>query len=304
MSIIEKALENRNLSSESMKLYKRNLIKLNDNKPIKNFNFLKNIDNVLNIISKLKATTQRSYIISICSILRDIPKFKKIYNQYFEILKKSNNDLKDNTDKSMKQKENWLSQEQVMKIYEDKKNEILNKIGKKRKIDDFDDLTNFMILSLYTLIQPRRNRDYTLMKVSNNTIDDNFNYLVIEKDKLKFILNKYKTDKKYNSIIIEIPEKLKEIIYLYLKFHPKKNELKNNEYSFYFLVNKDGDNFKNSNEITKRLNKIFNQKISSSMLRNIFLTNKYSDVMNELKTDTNAMGTSIDVAMNNYIKKD
>ena len=38
-----------------------------------------------------------------------------------------------------------------------------------------------------------------------------------------------------------------------------------------------------STEITKILNKIFNKKISSSMLRNIFLTDKYTDVMSELK---------------------
>jgi len=40
------------------------------------------------------------------------------------------------------------------------------------------------------------------------------------------------------------------------------------------------------------------------MLRNIFLTDKYGIVMEELKKDTRAMATSVDVAMNNYIKED
>ena len=57
-----------------------------------------------------------------------------------------------------------------------------------------------------------------------------------------------------------------------------------------------------STEITKILNKIFNKKISSSMLRNIFLTDKYSGVIDELKKDTNAMSTSVNTALNNYIK--
>jgi hypothetical protein len=39
------------------------------------------------------------------------------------------------------------------------------------------------------------------------------------------------------------------------------------------------------------------------MLRNIFLTDKYSDVIEELKKDTSAMGTSVGTAMNNYIKE-
>ena len=47
MNIIDKALENRQLSQNSINLYKRNLLKLNDNKPIKNFIFLKNKDDIL-----------------------------------------------------------------------------------------------------------------------------------------------------------------------------------------------------------------------------------------------------------------
>jgi hypothetical protein len=38
------------------------------------------------------------------------------------------------------------------------------------------------------------------------------------------------------------------------------------------------------------------------MLRNIFLTDKYTDVMTELKNDTKNMGTSVSVALNNYTK--
>ena len=54
-----------------------------------------------------------------------------------------------------------------------------------------------MVLSLYTLISLRRNKDYSLMKISSNVEDDNFNYLVIDKKiNMKFTLNKYKTDKK------------------------------------------------------------------------------------------------------------
>jgi len=148
-----------------------------------------------------------------------------------------------------------------------------------------------MILSLYTLINPRRNKDYSLMKIASNTDDENHNYLVIDKkDKMKFILNKYKTDKKYHSVEIEIPDDLKEVIQLYLKYHPLKAELKKKEYDFPFLVDETGKGLKNSTEITKILNKVFGKKISSSMLRNIFLTDKYGDVMEELKSDVKHMG--------------
>jgi len=306
MNIIDKALENRQLSQNSINLYKRNLLKLNDNKPIKSFYFLKNKEEILNKIKELKPTTQRSYIISICSVLRDIPKYKKMYDEYFELLKEFNNELKVNTGKSEKQEKNWISQEEVLSVHKKLREDVMNLLKKKRKIDKavFNKLLHYMILSLYTLINPRRNKDYSLMKISSNTDDENHNYLIIDKkNTMKFILNKYKTDKKYHSVKIDVPDDLKEVIQLYLKYHPLKAELKKKEYDIPFLVDEQGKALKKSTEITKILNKIFGKNISSSMLRNIFLTDKYGDVMEELKKDTKAMATSVDVAMNNYIKE-
>ena len=303
---IDEALSNRQLSENSKNLYKRNLLKLNDNKEIKNFNFLKNKDEVLTKIKDLKPTTQRSYIISICSILRDNTKMKKTYDEYFELLKSYNDTLRVNNEKSTTQEKNWITQEEVLKVHKTLKEDIENSLSKKRKIDKqlFKKLLNYMILSLYTLIQPRRNKDYSLMRISSNMDDTNFNYLVIDKkNNMKFILNNYKTEKKYHSVEIDIPDELKQVILLYLKYHPLKLELKNKEFNIPFLV-EDSKELKTSTEITKILNKIFDKKISSSMLRNIFLTSKYGDLVNELKEDTKIMGTSSGVALNNYIKTD
>ena len=270
---IDEALSNRQLSENSKNLYKRNLLKLNDNKEIKNFNFLKNKDEVLTKIKDLKPTTQRSYIISICSILRDNTKMKKTYDEYFELLKSYNDTLRVNNEKSTTQEKNWITQEEVLKVHKTLKEDIENSLSKKRKIDKqlFKKLLNYMILSLYTLIQPRRNKDYSLMRISSNMDDTNFNYLVIDKknNNMKFLLNNYKTEKKYHSVEIDIPDELKQVILLYLKYHPLKLELKNKEFNIPFLV-EDGKELKTSTEITKILNKIFDKKISSSMLRSIF----------------------------------
>jgi hypothetical protein len=53
MDFIDKALESRQLSQNSINLYKRNLLKLNDNKPVKSFHFLKNKEDVLDKIKGL-----------------------------------------------------------------------------------------------------------------------------------------------------------------------------------------------------------------------------------------------------------
>ena len=75
-------------------------------------------------------------------------------------------------------------------------------------------------------------------------------------------------------------------------------------YNVPFLVSIDGDEFKNSNEITRVLNKIFNKKIGSSMLRNIYLTSKYSNNLKDLNLDAQEMGTSANTIQNQYIKLD
>jgi hypothetical protein len=93
------------------------------------------------------------------------------------------------------------------------------------------------------------------------------------------------------------------VINNYLKHHPQKNKQKNKKYNVHFLVHIDGEAIERSGEITKILNKIFGKNISSSMLRNIYLSSKYGSMMKELKEDTADMGTSVDTALNNYIKK-
>ena len=39
------------------------------------------------------------------------------------------------------------------------------------------------------------------------------------------------------------------------------------------------------------------------MLRNMYLSYKYGDMVDELKSDTKDMGTSVDVALSTYIKE-
>ena len=128
-----------------------------------------------------------------------------------------------------------------------------------------------------------------------------FNYLDIKNQ--KFIFNNYKTDGKYNTVEIVIEDDMFKVIQKYLKSHPDKLKLKNKKYNIHFLVDFFNRPIDKSNDITKILNKVFGKKIGSSMLRNIYLSSKYSKMMNELKEDTADMGTSVNVALNTYIKK-
>ena len=285
------------ISESSKKLYNRNLKKLNNDNDVTNFDFLKNPRVVLDKIKHHKPTTQRSYIISICTVLKNEAKHKQFYDQYFDILTKMNNDLKVRTDKTEKQEKNWMSNDEINDIYKKLSLKIVKKIKTK---EDFNNLLNYVVLSLYTLHKPRRNIDYTLMKISNDTSNDEFNYL--DMNRQIFIFNNYKTKGKYDKVIVPIEDNLFDIIKLYLSNHPDKSKVKNKNYNVHFLVNSYNEPINKSNDMTRLLNKIFGKKIGSSMLRNMYLTNKYGDMIGELKKDTKQMSTSVDVALDTYIK--
>jgi hypothetical protein len=313
MSVLDN-LNKKEISPNSLNLYTKNLIRLNDGKEIKNLNFLKNTENILDKIKDYKPNTRRTYIISIVSLLKQEPKLKKLYDIYYKILLEYNTTLKNNNDKSDKQNDNWITQEEVLEKQKELE-EILPVIINKKSItqDQYEKLFNLLILSLYTLNPPRRNLDYLKMNIvskyisdiANNIlpkINDNNNYIdLLNKN---FIFKNYKTKKTYNEQVVPINDKLNDIIKIYLKFHPMKKDIKGKKFNIPFLVDFEGNQYNNSNNITRKLNKIFGKKIGSSMLRNIFLTDKYSDNLKELNNDTTAMGTSNNTANTNYIKTD
>jgi hypothetical protein len=275
------------LSENTKGLYRRNLVRLNGDKPFKTLKFLAKTKDVLAKLESMVPNTQRTYLISIVSVAKHVDD-KRLYDFYFPLMMKINKDLATNTNKSKTQDENWLSYEEVLAVQKH-----LMKVLPKSfaKASDYDKLLDVMVLSLYTLTPPRRNLDYLNMLVTKPSDEegDKDNYMWDG----NFYFRNYKTAKTYKEQVEQIPPELQKVIDLYMKHHPDVPE---------FLVRSNGSPLKTSNDITRRLNKIFGRNISSSMLRNIYLTSKYSDTMNEMKNDVKAMGTSTHTAENNYIK--
>jgi hypothetical protein len=303
MTDIFEHLKNKNISESSLKLYLSNLKRLNDNNEIKNFNFLKNTENILNKLKTYKDNTRRTYIISIVSLLKHEAKYKKQYEFYYKLLIDLNNNLKTNTTKSETQSENWISQTQVKEIYDKLETDILNKVKNKKKLDTptYNELLDYLILSFYVLMPPRRCLDYQSMKFVksfNEDLDKQFNYLDLSTFKMYF--NRYKTEKTYKCKELDVNDDLKKVIMLYLKFYPLKKDVDGQ----FIIVDHDGKHPTSINYITRVLNRIFNAKISVSMLRSIYLTSKYSDGVKELNDDVKAMGTSVSNSLNQYIKQD
>jgi hypothetical protein len=294
------------ISASSRKLYTFNLKKLNDGKDIKNLNFLSKPE-ILAKLEEMNPNTRRTYIIAIVSSLKDRPeaKYKKLYSKYYELLIKLNGELKTNTTKSDKQKENWVEQDDVMKTCNELA-EIIPVIQGKKTIneEEYNRLLQAVVLGLYCLQAPRRNKDYTDCLIAKKVPDDkDHNYLDVTN--WEWVFNNYKTEKTYKQKKIAIGDEMRRVLQVYLKFHPFAKQIKKKVFEpVPFLMHQDGKAINTSTEMTRMLNKIFGKKVGSSLLRNVFLTDKYGDVAKEMKEDVAAMGTSVQVANDNYIKQD
>jgi hypothetical protein len=307
---IREQLESKNLSESTINVYMRNLRILNDKKEIKSLSFLTRKDEIMNKLNNKNENTKRNYLITICSILNSMSSNTKLYKYYYDELINLNRKLKEQESKNIKtekQDENWIEQDEVNKILF-KRMEEANEIYEKYK--EYDILPNkklynkfleTLVLALYTLQPPRRNKDYILMKILKSepkeTDDKDINYIDMKNG--YFYFNNYKTSKTElkdgSSLKIKINDKLFDLIRKFNKFNDNT----------YLLSNYDGNNYTESNFITKILNNIFkdeNKKISSTMLRHIFLSNKFSDVSNEQQDIAKKMSHSVDM-QKQYIKK-
>lgn len=302
-------LKEKKLSVNSINLYIGNLQRLNDG-PLKNFNFLKNQNEIVEKLQKYKENTKRGYLISIVSVLsmnKDSKAGKKLYDTYYNLLMEKNKTLKEFEKSNVKtesQEKNWDTLDNI----KNKQKELSDKVSKFKSNKvlsnlQYNTLLEYVVLSLYVLIPPRRN-EYNSMVIiykTDNRLPDDINYLGFS-DR-KFVFNKFKNVRKVGSVNMDIPDDLMDVINIYIKFHPLLNGKVLKTTCVPFLVYYDGVEFNKSNSITRILNKIFGKHLSSSLIRHITLSDKYGDVLKDLKSDNNAMSHGISQSLD-YIKKD
>lgn len=101
----------------------------------------------------------------------------------------------------------------------------LNEVEKKYTADSKE----FIIASLFRMYGFRDNlKELKIIKDINESNDETKNYIYIDKNEIKIIMNNYKTKEKYKQQIINIKDPLKTHIYNYIK----KNNLKYNDFLF------------------------------------------------------------------------
>lgn len=282
-------LATKGLKQNSINLYLSQLRTLNGGVEPTTYKTFEDTGAVDRKIEPYATNSKRTFYIALVAFLPETNKARKYYySKMMEINKASET----NTGKSQKQKDNWMSQEEVMKVWKDleKKAETIYEKKTTMFANDFVTLRNFVLLSLFVLNPPRRALDYTEMIIVpqyEEGMDKKYNYMSLRNK--TFYFNNYKTASKYKTQSVPINPELFDIITSY-KIDG-------------FLL---GDETKPlpTGNVTGIFNRIFKKKVSVSMLRNIFMTNKYGGNMEEMRNDIKNMATSIHVAVNHYIKKD
>ena len=295
----------------TIKMYTANLSKLKKIFDTDNFDFLKKPEDIKNKLSDLHYTSRRNYfnaiIIYLMAISKDTDK-DPLIKEYVEIRDSLNKQYEEEQATGVisdKQKANFVDISEVNKMIEEMGQEIKDrKLKKKEDMTPKDKalLQSYMLFNIYTRL-PLRN-DLSLMETINKRVYNKLtesekkekNFLVINKNNMFMVLNKYKTSSKYDELKIDIPKDLEKLL------------------RFYIRVNGMGVLFKSSTGkpisrnalsqlLLKETKKRMGKSISTTMLRKIYLSSKYGKVKEEMEADAKVMGHSPEMAQSVYIKK-
>lgn len=308
-------LEKRNVKESSLKAYLLNLNKILKleglEATVSNLNkTLEDSEEVMNILKDKKASTIRNYLASIVVYLSLDEKNSELVKTYRELMdkyQKENNEGLANNQKSESQKKNWSTLKELQDIVKSYKKE-LDRTGalKKDKLSkkDFDTLQKYVVGSLYIgdPENPPLRNDYIMNIIYKSQYDElteeekkKKNYLVIVNRSNKFFsLGEYKTSDKFGIKEIKVGKILNRILNIWLKY----NE------SPYLILNSKGEKI-TPNSLTKLLTKVFEptgKNISSSMLRHIFITEKFPPQTEEKIELANSMLHSVGVQGSVYAK--
>jgi integrase len=297
MNSLKESLLSEKLSPKTIEMYIIKLRILNNNNTFDSLAFLKQKMAIKAKLQEIKNdNTRKSYTASIVAILnRQKGKAWEDLNKYYKMLFMKERNIfaeKPANEKSETQEKNWMSWDEVKAIF-DKLKEKADEVDKKPRLSNADKkiMEHYMILALYVLQPPRRNADYYYMDIGKGD-DSDKNYVDIKGGKYYF--NNYKTAKSSGKEVIDIPSEIMPVLKTYIS----KMNLDEGDH----LLFPDDETRTNSNRMTKALNSIIGKKVGASMLRHIYLTNKYGKIMKDQKDDAEFMAHSVSM-QKDYVKE-
>ena len=301
------------LKTNTIKQYTTNLNKLKKMFDTDDYDFLKKSKDVMNKLSDLHYLSQRNIlnaVIVLLMALNDDKKYDELLEEYGKLRDELNDKYNDEQKSGVisdKQSKNFATTEEVFDMINEMADEL--KPLKKKSNDNITKkekqlLQAYVLFNIYARM-PFRNDVAGMMsinqaaykKLSDEEKKEN-NYLVVpSKGNLYFVLNKYKTSKKYEELDLKIEDKdLRKILRYYLKVNGMGVLFKTS-------TDKPLTRIELSKVLLKYSKKYMNKSISTTLLRKIYLSSKYGNMKEELEKDNKVMGHSKQVALDTYVKK-
>ena len=294
-----------NLSQSSLRTYMSNINKTSKDieKPLETLDdVIANCKTILEVLMKYKPSIRKTKLSAFIVILdrkdqtpEDIAKIIEGFRTQMFLDAEHVDKEQDKQKLTDKQEKNFITWDQVLKIYNDLKIEA-EPLFKLETLNtrQFSRRQDYVLLSMYVLIPPRRSLDYAKFKIRNcNPEVDN---CMVSKSKKKpsvFVFNSYKNSGRLGKQEMEVPNALRNIITKWSAKNPND----------YLIVNNKGGPIEQP-KINSILNNIFKRQIGSSMLRHIYLTHKYGNVdLEDIKETTEAMGNNQIERTLRYVRK-
>ena len=274
------------LKTNTIKQYTTNLNKLKKMFDTDNYDFLKKPKDVMDKLSDLHYLSQRNIlnaVIVLLMALNDDKKYDELLEEYGKLRDDLNNKYNDEQKSGVisdKQSKNFATTEEVFNMINEMADEL--KPLKKKSNDNITKkekqlLQAYVLFNIYARM-PFRNDVAGMMsinqaaykKLSDEEKKEN-NYLVVpSKGNLYFVLNKYKTSKKYEELDLKIEDKdLRKILRYYLKVNGMGVLFKTS-------TDKPLTRIELSKVLLKYSKKYMNKSISTTLLRKIYLSSSLS----------------------------
>lgn len=305
-NIIYNSFKDSNLSHRSKLLYVNRLLKLDPSGGESGINYFTNTSNILNKIKNESLTTKKTSLAAVLSLFKFQKKqTKKILEAmkiYRDELSKINEEISSKSNLiSEKKKENWVSKEDIVKkqrLYKRRFNKITKKDYKDITDNEYKTVLEYVILSLYTLNVPRRDRDYYLMYINS----DNHNSFDINNK--VFIFRDYKDMKALGTQIIPVNRELYNILKIYTDILRERFWDKDNgklEIDNLKLLVKSNGKYIGAGDIRLILTDIFGKNVGPNSLRRSFATEELKPMIDKIHNASKHMGTSVEMVKSNYV---
>ncbi len=319
--LTDKIQDKRKCKRSSCRVYASNLRRINKEFSTKPFTidlgWLKTEANsILKKIQKLGNVNQQRNFVSAGLIGFDLlneAEKKHSWNVYLKTLNQKKAEMQRSGEMTSKQKAKYIDWKEILKLKRLLGREVnLARLYSRPTVTkkDFMKIQRHLLLQIFTELPPTRN-DYADIEIISEKSFNKLpkknvnNYLVTARGGYKIYWNRFKTSNTYGQILVFVPKYSKSLQRLlvkhvkYLRKHFPDNDA--------LLLNQNFGRL-SRNALTKYLQRMFKQyfgkSISTTMLRQIFLTNKYNKKELQEQQDTSRlMGHSMRTQIADYIKK-